>query len=158
MQTTLHSCLVMVSILSELSTFSFSATLLLSALGILHSSGGWEWLLTKNYMIPKKKINILGKDVEIAFNMATQMAYEEITGKAFDTETLDKVSNTMALYYSCILANNKETDITFDQLIEEADAHDIAILREAVIGSFTDWCKSANPTPQKKKEKAEKNA
>lgn len=109
-------------------------------------------------MIPKKKITILGKDVEIAFNMATQMAYEEITGKAFDTDSLDKVSNTMALYYACILANNHETDITFDQLIAEADAHDISVLREAVIGSFTDWCKSANPTKKAGKEKKGKNA
>ena len=51
----------------------------------------------------------MGKDVDIAYNMATQIAYEEITGKAFDTESLNKASNMMALYYACILANNELT-------------------------------------------------
>lgn len=101
--------------------------------------------------IEKKKITILGKEIYIAYNMATQIAYEEITGRPFDTSTLDKASNTMALYYACILVNNPDTDISFDSLIEEADAHDIKVLREAVIESFTDWCKSAMTEDTKKK-------
>lgn len=116
------------------------------------------FLIKRTMKIEKKKIIILGKDILIAYNMATQIAYEEITGHPFDTSTLDKASNTMALYYACILVNNPDTDISFDQLIEEADAHDIAVLREAVIGSFTDWCKSAITDKKRKKGSKGKNS
>ena len=108
-------------------------------------------------MIQKRKITIMGKDVNIAYNMATQIAYEEITDKAFDTESLNKASNMMALYYACIVANNESIDISFDQLLAEADAHDIKVLREAVIESFTDWCKSIDVEGKKKKGKGSKN-
>lgn len=89
----------------------------------------------------KKIINILGKDVKIAFNMATQICFEEITGQAFTQSALDKTSNTLALYYACILANNPDIDITFDNLLEDASAADIKALREAVLDSFTEWCR-----------------
>ena len=108
----------------------------------------------------KKTIKILGQEVKICFNMATQLCFEEITGTAFSTASLDKTSNTLALYYSCILANNQETTISFDDLLEKATAKDIKILREAVLESFTDWCKSVvddEPAPADKAD-AEKNA
>ena len=90
----------------------------------------------------KRTINILGKDVKIAFNMATQLCFEEITGQAFSTAALDKTSNTLALYYACIIANNDDTTITFDDLLDRATAKDIKILREAVLDSFRSWCQS----------------
>lgn len=104
-------------------------------------------------MIQKRNINVLGRTIDIAYNMATQIAYEEITGKPFDVADMDRTGNTMALYYACIVANNKDTDITFDELIGNADASDITTLREAVTASFSDWCKSAMPDDGKKKKK-----
>ena len=106
-------------------------------------------------MKPKKQITILGRTIGIAYNMATQIAYEEIVGKPFDIEAMDKTSNTLALYYACIIANNKDTDLTFDELLEDADANDISTLRDAVIGSFTEWCKPAVTSAEKKKQKKE---
>lgn len=90
----------------------------------------------------KKTINILGQDVKISFNMATQLCFEEITGQSFSTAALDKTSNTLALYYACILANNEGIEITFDDLLDKASALDIKILREAVLESFSSWCQS----------------
>lgn len=84
----------------------------------------------------------MGHEVTIAYNMATQIAYEEIMGTAFDTTAFDKTSNMLALFYSCIVANNPETKLTFDDLLLSATAADIKTLREAVIESFTDWCKN----------------
>ena len=89
----------------------------------------------------KKKINILGHELGIAYNMATQIAYEEITGAAFDATALEKTSNMMALYYACILANNRDTTLTMDDLMLRADAGDIKALREAVLDSFAEWSK-----------------
>lgn len=74
--------------------------------------------------------------------MATQIAYEEISGAAFDPETLNKTSNTLILYFACIIANNPDTTITFDDLLTDATAADIKTLREAVLDSFQDWCKT----------------
>ena len=104
----------------------------------------------------QEKIAIVSLLIEMA-NSDSQIAYEEITGKAFDTESLNKASNMMALYYACIVANNESIDISFDQLLAEADAHDIKVLREAVIESFTDWCKSIDVDGKKKKGKGSKN-
>lgn len=90
----------------------------------------------------KKKITFLGKEVTIAYNMATQIAYEEISGAAFEPEALHKTSNTMILYFACIIANNPETTITFDNLLMDASAADIKLLGETVMESFHDWCKT----------------
>lgn len=90
----------------------------------------------------KKKITFLGKEVTIAYNMATQIAYEEISGAAFEPEALNKTKNTLILYYACIVANNPETTITFDNLLIDATAADIKTLREAVLDSFQEWCKT----------------
>lgn len=109
-------------------------------------------------MIQKKQITILGRTIDIAYNMATQIAYEEITGKPFDVADMDRTGNTIALYYACIVANNKDTDMTFDDLVGNADAKDITTLGEAVTASFTDWCKSAIPSDGKKKESKAKNS
>ena len=72
------------------------------------------------YLEPMKKktIKLLGKKVVICYNMATQIAYEEITGNAFDVADLNKTSNAMALYLACIFANNPETDITLDNILK----------------------------------------
>lgn len=91
----------------------------------------------------EKEITILGKQITIKYNMAVQIAYEEITGHAFDTSALDKTSNTLALYYACILVNNPDVEISFDDLLEKASARDIKVLRESVLDCFTDWCQSA---------------
>lgn len=90
----------------------------------------------------KKKITFLGKEVTISYNMATQIAYEEISGAPFDPETLSKTSNTLVLYYACIIANNPDTTITFDDMLLNATASDIKVLRDAVLDSFAAWCKT----------------
>lgn len=90
----------------------------------------------------KKQINILGHEVTISYNMATQIAYEEITQKAFDVSALEKTSNALVLFFSCIVANNPNTKLTFDDLLTKATAADIKVLRDAVMESFTEWCKT----------------
>ena len=101
----------------------------------------------------QKNIKFLGKDVVICYNMATQIAYEEITGNTFDVADLNKTSNAMALYLACIFANNPETDITLDNLLKEATATEIKTLQNAVLDSFKEWCGVAD---SKQEEDAEK--
>ena len=104
----------------------------------------------------QRNINFLGKDVVICYNMATQIAYEEITGNTFDVADLNKTSNAMALYLACIFANNPETDITLDNILKDATANEIKTLQNAVLDSFKEWCGVADK--EQKGEDAEKKA
>ena len=40
-------------------------------------------------------IEILKEKLDIRFNMAVELAYEEITGEEFNVESLKKMKNTM---------------------------------------------------------------
>lgn len=83
----------------------------------------------------------MNHELNIAFNMATQIAYEELANKPFSIDDLSHVKHTVTLYYAAIIANNPDTTFTIDQLLHEATAHDIGILRDAVISEFSSWCK-----------------
>lgn len=116
--------------------------------GVFHTKGTMD----------KRKINILGHELTIVYNMATQIAYEEITNATFSVEALEKSRNSMALYWACIVANNPDTKLTFDELLTDATAADVKILRDSVMESFTDWCKTVVGDEQSKDEGNEKNA
>ena len=79
------------------------------------------------------------EELNICFNMATEIAYERVTGQAFDPSSRDKVETTIALYYAAIIANNKATKITLEHLMYQATATDIATLRGAVLKAFGEW-------------------
>lgn len=84
-------------------------------------------------------VNILGEDVKIAFNVLVQITYEQITGKGFDADELNKTINLMSLYYAVIVANNEGTKITFDDLVQKATAKDIMTLRDATFQAMNEW-------------------
>lgn len=100
-----------------------------------------------------KEINIMGHVVTVQYNMATQIAYEEIMNTPFDVSAFEKSSNMLALFYACVVANNPQTKLTFDDLMLRATAADITLLRNAVVESFTEWCEGA--LGDEKKEAAE---
>ena len=43
------------------------------------------------------KIKILKEEIDIQFNMAVELAYEELTGEEFNVESLKKMKNTIVL-------------------------------------------------------------
>lgn len=106
------------------------------------------------------KVKILSEEIEIKFNMAVEIGYEEIIGEAFDVTQLDKQKNSLALYMSAILANNPGTAITMDRLLTEATGHEIAQLSKAVVEAMTTWMEVPAVTANEKKEEGdtEKNA
>lgn len=76
----------------------------------------------------QKEIKILGKNaVPVAFNMATQIAWERITDKAFDLALLSHAEARMALYFASIISADKDTTITMDDIMI-ADWNDIQLL------------------------------
>lgn len=87
----------------------------------------------------EKNIKFLGKDIKVAFNMATQIVYEKITGKAFTEDVLQSTEQVVTLYYAVILANNPTIDITLDDILTKAKGGEIGALSAALTESFLDW-------------------
>lgn len=86
-----------------------------------------------------KSITILGKEVNIAYNMAVQILFEDIVGKSISEADLTLTRNSLALYYACISVNNKDTDITIDDLMYNISGEEMATLRAAVTESISEW-------------------
>lgn len=84
-------------------------------------------------------ITILGETIDIQFNMAVEINYEEISGETFSIEALSNMKNSVALYMAAILAANPDTNITVDSLLKEAKGPEIAALSTAVITAMTEW-------------------
>lgn len=84
-------------------------------------------------------IEILKEKLDIRFNMAVELAYEEITGEEFNVESLKKMKNTIALGMAAILVANENTEITIERLLKEANGHEIGALNKAVLDSMTEW-------------------
>lgn len=89
----------------------------------------------------EKRITILGEEVVIAFNMAVEIAYEEISGTTFDMDALSKTRNTVALYAATIIANNPDTKITLEDLMHKATMPEIMALRTSVLEAMAEWVK-----------------
>lgn len=108
-----------------------------------------------------QKINLLGKDVNIAFNLATEIAYEQITGEAFGIEKLSFTKNAVALYMAAIIANNPDIDITTEDLISKASGAEVKALSDAIYAEMKAWMNIPDvmdEKEEKKDEDDEKNA
>lgn len=87
----------------------------------------------------KKIINILGESIVIAFNMASLIGFEEITGKPFNEINIGMSKDTLALSLAVIIANNPDTHITANALMTQASGKEISELTQAVTAAFIDW-------------------
>lgn len=87
----------------------------------------------------KKTINILGESIVIAFNIASLIGFEEITGKPFNEIDLSMSKDTLALSLAVIIANNPDTQITANALMTQATGKEISELTQAVTAAFIDW-------------------
>ena len=108
-----------------------------------------------------QKIKLLGKEVNIAFNLATEIAYEQITKEAFGIEKLSFTKNAVALYMAAIIANNPAIDITTEDLISKASGAEVKALSDAIYAEMKAWMNIPDvmdDKDEKKDEDEEKNA
>ena len=84
----------------------------------------------------KKTINIFGESITIAFNMASLIGFEEITGKPFNEINIGMSKDTLALSIAVIIANNPDTQITVNALMTQASGKEISELTQAVTAAF----------------------
>lgn len=108
-----------------------------------------------------QKINLLGKEVNITFNLATEIAYEQITKEAFGIEKLSFTKNAVALYMAAIIANNPDIDITTEDIISKASGLEVKALSDAIYAEMKAWMNIPDvmdEKEEKKDEDDEKNA
>lgn len=120
-------------------------------------------LTTMKERIVTVKEGVIEKKLRIRFNMAVEIAYEEISGKAFSiNDTINSTKDRAALLMAAVVSANPETELTMDWLINCASAKEIAELTSAVYESFSEWCKipavvEAEERQESKQEEAEES-
>ena len=87
----------------------------------------------------KKIITILGETLTIAFNMAVQISFEEITGKPFSDINTDSSKDNFALAFAAIIANNPDTNITADNLLRNISGAELKDLMQAISNAAVEW-------------------
>lgn len=63
-------------------------------------------------------VTINNKEYKLKFTMRAMIIFEQITKKIFSIETL---TDQYIYFYSLIVANNPDTDLTFDGLVDAID-------------------------------------
>lgn len=86
-----------------------------------------------------KKITLLGEEIDIRFNMAVMLAYEEITGEPFLGSEFQTQKSRYALLYAAIINSKPDTRITADALLREAEWPEIQAALETVTGQMAEW-------------------
>ena len=66
----------------------------------------------------QKEITINGQNYPIVFNMQTILNFEEISNKSFFGEDFNKLKDRIALIISAVLAADKNTTLTIDEMIQ----------------------------------------
>lgn len=95
------------------------------------------------------KIVIENAEYEIKYSLRMYYIYESITGKAFEGNTIFSLS---LLFFSALLANNKEFPYDFDQFVDVLDKD------ETPLNLFSEWFLSemGKRAPDTDKKKAQK--
>lgn len=65
-------------------------------------------------------MEILGKNYEFKYSLRSMFVWEEITGKSFEVKTL---LDTYILAYACIIANQDNPSLEFNDFINYCDEH-----------------------------------
>lgn len=92
-----------------------------------------------------RKININGEELTITFNLATELSYEEITGKAFTTSEIMneagkiKARNAINCVIACVIANNPDAKTDSQYLLFNATKKEIETAIEAVMEEMMIW-------------------
>lgn len=112
----------------------------------------------------KRQVTILGEDVNIAYNLATQIIYEKITGHTINLEQLGMTSVNSTLLYASIIANNDDTNINYDRFMDDVDSKELTAGINALSDSIAEWYdlpkimeKKNERVKTKEEEKASKN-
>lgn len=88
-----------------------------------------------------KKItkNVLGRDVIIAYNLATQIAYEQLTDSPLEPDDFKSTKNIVLLIMACIIANNSDVEISLEELTHKLTGEEFIDLAKVVLELYAEW-------------------
>ena len=87
----------------------------------------------------EKKITLMGEEVTIKFNLAVEIAYEDVVGRPFNPADLKDKKLLPALFFAAVIANNHDTKVTIDYILSDATVDEIHALDVAVSETSSDW-------------------
>ena len=98
-----------------------------------------------------KHITFAGNELKIAFNLATEIAYEDITGKPFSIADViyvddkgNSTQNEKAFVYvaiSSVIANNQDSDVDADTILLNENKDEVENLMSTVAHEMLAWFK-----------------
>ena len=115
-------------------------------------------------------LTLLGEKVKIDFNLQTILGYEEFfEGETFSPSDLITTKKRVALYLACIMANNPDSQITYDSFVKGITIDELNALDRAVGLSMAKYYHMPEPLikkleeeqanlTQEEKEKQQQNA
>lgn len=86
-----------------------------------------------------KTVTILGHVLNISFNMAVEIEYEELSGKPFDLRQMDTQKATIQLCYAVLKVFNDKVPFTIDEMNRKATFSETKALKAAVIEAMSEW-------------------
>ena len=92
----------------------------------------------------------MGEEVTIKFNMAVEIAYEDITGRPFNVADFKDKKLLPALFFAAVIANNHDTNVTMDYILSDATVDEIHALDVAVSETMSDWLHISDIIPVEK--------
>ena len=104
---------------------------------VIAAGGVFKELSKQNHM--EKKITLMGEEVTIKFNLAVEIAYEDVVGRPFNPADLKDKKLLPALFFAAVIANNHDTNVTMDYILSDATVEEIHALDVAVSETMSDW-------------------
>ena len=88
-----------------------------------------------------KKItkNVLGRDVILAYNLATQIAYEQLTDRPLEPDDFKNTKNIVLLIMACIIANNSDVEISLEELTHNLTGEEFIDLAKDALELYAEW-------------------
>ena len=79
-------------------------------------------------------MTIKGQDYKLKYTLRALFIYEQITGKAFELKT---ITDEYLFFYCVLMANNPDSSLTFEELIEAIDEGRVPELLKEGTGEAT---------------------
>lgn len=86
-----------------------------------------------------KKVTILGHKLDVVFNMAVEIEFEELSGSIFSIENLSSQKATMQLCFASMKIANKKLPFTYEEMLDRLSMKETAELKNAVIETMNKW-------------------
>lgn len=99
----------------------------------------------------KKKLTVMGTEVTVGFNLATEIGFETLTDKPFSLDELKSVTNQQHLVMAAIMSQPESKTLPdgfFDRLLTEGSIDDARALNDAVAECMMDFLHIPQPSKE----------